>query len=147
MKLAWNTIGLGEKVCNRPTSLPWVRNLLEQAENSLHEARTLLLSDARGFVTWTQIGDAWQKVREHLLFVGSCQDKIEDCEQSTMSPVRAMLPAYLPFLYATRRPGFDAPWLAAANATVALDKQMSRPRGNDGETASALTREQMGTAQ
>ena len=84
VKLAWNTIGLGEKVCNRPTSLPWVRNLLEQAENSLHEARTLLLSDARGFVTWTQIGDAWQKARKDLEFVANCQDKIEDA-QSTMS--------------------------------------------------------------
>ena len=60
-----------------------------------------------------------------------------------MDRARAILPAYLPFLYATRRPGFDTTWLAAATATVALDRQMKRPREGTGEASSALTREQM----
>ena len=47
VKLAWGTIVLGERACNRPAALPWVRKLLEQAESSLHEARVLLQSDAR----------------------------------------------------------------------------------------------------
>ena len=142
VKLAWITNVLGEMACNRPAALPWVRKLLEQAETSLHEARVLLQSEARDYVTWTQIGEAWQKARQDLDFVATCQDKIEDAE-TTMDRARAILPAYLPFLYATRLPGFDTTWLAAANATVALDRQMKRPLEGDGEAASAATREQM----
>ena len=93
-------------------------------------------------MTWSQIGEAWQEARQALEFVTTCQDKIEDAE-TTLDRARALLPAYLPFLYATRRPGFDTTWHAAAAATAALDRQMKRPREGDGEAASAATREQM----
>ena len=87
VKLAWITNVLGELACNRPAALPWVRNLLDQAETSLHEARTLLQSEARDYVTWAQIGEAWQKARQDIDFVATCQDRIEDA-QTTMRPCR-----------------------------------------------------------
>ncbi|MGA9922416.1 MAG: carboxypeptidase-like regulatory domain-containing protein [Isosphaeraceae bacterium] len=136
VKLAWDTIGLAEKAGSRPRAFPWVRKILEQAQNGRHVAQVLLLSQARDFVSWEKVREVCDQVSKDFDFVTACQDRIEEA-QTTLNRTRAMLPAYLPFLHATLRPNLENNWLSAAEATVVLDRLLLEPGGNDGSSSPA----------
>lgn len=136
VKLAWDTIGLAEKAGSRPRAFPWVRKILEQAQNGRHVAQVLLLSQARDFVSWEKVREVCDQVSKDLDFVTACQDRIEEA-QTTLNRTRAMLPAYLPFLHATFKPNLENNWLSAAEATVVLDRLLLEPGGNDGSSSPA----------
>ena len=136
VKLAWDTIGLAEKAGSRPRTFPWVRKILEQAQNGRHVAQVLLLSQARDFVSWEKVREVCDQVFKDFDFVTACQDRIEEA-QTTLNRTRAMLPAYLPFLHATLRPNLENYWLSAAEATVVLDRLLLEPGGNDGSSSPA----------
>ena len=124
--LAWKMIALAEEAASRPRSFPWVRKMLDQAQNARHEAQVLLLSQAREFVSWERIRQSCEPVIKDLMDITAFQDRIEEA-QTLLNRSRATLPAYLPYLYAIRRTDLDGVWLNAAEATVTLDRRLQKP--------------------
>jgi hypothetical protein len=134
-------ISLAERAGSRPRAFPWVRNILEQAQDGRHLAQVLLLSQTREFVSWDRLRQSCEAAVKDLEFVTACQDKIEDAK-TTLNRMRAMLPAYLPYLNASRRPNLDNIWLSAAEATVILGRRLDKPPTSD-KTAPAPTRDEL----
>jgi serine/threonine protein kinase len=125
-KTAWDTVLLAEEANNRPYALPWVRDLLDEADALRHEAEVLLLPEAAGFASRDQIARAWQRVQEAYTLIDGFQVKLRDARRM-LSRARAALPALIPYLEATGRTEREFLWLQAAQTAHQLDVLLERP--------------------
>lgn len=133
VRLAWTTTELAEQAIHRPASLAWVRGLLDRAEAKRHAARVLLLSQVNGYASWDQIQQAWKEAETEFGIVINSQQKLEEAG-TVLSRARAILPAYLTYLHATKRTDLVKAWSAAAEATVTLDRRLKRPDDSGAES-------------
>ena len=122
----WDTVILAETVNNRPSTFPWVRSLLDQADALRHEAEIRADPRALGFASENQIARAWEQAARAYAFIDGCQTKILDAQAACVL-ARATLPAYLQFLEASSEGEGTRTWLEAVQNVLALEAHLDEP--------------------
>ncbi len=109
--------------------MPWVRDLLDEADVLRHEAQVLLLPEAYGYASDIHISKLWQDVHDKYVFIDNCQKKIRN-GQIVLDRARAALPAYLPYLETAGRVGHESLWHQTVEAAHQLDLLLEKPQAS-----------------
>jgi hypothetical protein len=121
MQRIWDTVVLAEEVNNRPSTIGWGRVLLDDADAQRHQAMVLLLPQAYGFVSPSQVKDAWELTRKKIAFIDACQKKVR-ATQDVLDRARSTLVAYVSYLDAASSVEREASlWLDAARSAQEID--------------------------
>ena len=112
-RMAWRTVLYAEQANSRPESMAWVRRQLDEADASLHEARVLLLPQAAGYASWSQIASAWDDARVKYELAGEQQRAVRE-GQAALSGSLSILVSLIPYLEASPNAELQAGWMDAA---------------------------------
>jgi hypothetical protein len=127
---AWSTLLAAEQAHSRPEAFAWVRPLLDKADASLHEARVLLLPEAAGYASWSQIAAAWDEAWAKYELVAQQQRAIREA-QAVLSKTLDALVNLIPYLEASPTAGLQTDWLEAADQSGELARKLQPPQDSE----------------
>jgi hypothetical protein len=125
-KQAWDVVCQAERANNRAFAFAWVRGRLDEADALRHDAEVMLRPELAGYLSWSQIGAAWQKTASAYDFIETCQNRLGEA-RNALDHARAVLPAAIPYL--ERLPSLESTrmWKEASDAAVSLDAMLVPP--------------------
>lgn len=124
--VAWDVACRAEVANNQPGDLPWVRNLLDQADQLWHVGQVMLLPQARGSISWNAITEKVERTSRAYQVVEDAQLKLQSARRA-LGRALVLLPAANAYLEATGDLELEL-WLKACKAAGALDRMLEPPQ-------------------